>query len=169
MSAAHVPATPFHPTPPQRRLLDFVDAHPCLKTIGELCDGAGISRATYYRWTQDPGFRIWFAAVWSSRLIMDGVVLINQARLLASRHFPYWKALFNLTFDPKGCAVMQQWQQACFAAPSDAFTQVSEADPCVSSESESNQQLTSPNETNFNPTPLQVARLLKKATSFPHP
>lgn len=162
MSAAHVPAGPFHPTPPQRRLLEFVDAHPCLKTIGELCDGADISRATYYRWTQDPGFRVWFSAVWSSRLIMDGVVLINQARLLATRHFPYWKALFNLTFDPKGCAVMQQWQQACFAAPSDAF--ISAASP----DSESNQHLTSPNETNLSPlgpTPRQLTRLLTRVLS----
>jgi hypothetical protein len=104
---------------------------------------------------------------------MDGVVLLNQARLLASRHFPYWKALSNLTFDPKGCALMQQWQQACFAAPSDAFTPADDVSIKVSPVSESNQQLTPGNETisktpgpaPTQATPLQIARLLRKATS----
>jgi len=116
----------FVPTPAQRRLLDFVDANPNLKTIQELCAGAGVPSSTYYHWCKSNDFRLWFAASWSARLTMDGVVLLNQARLLATRSFSYWKALFNLTFDPKGFAMLQQWQQTAAQLPSDAFTS---ADP----------------------------------------
>gem|GEM_PF-2447627 len=112
----------FSPSPAQRRLLDHMQANPCLRTIGELCDKVGISRMTYYRWSKDPDFRLWFARAWSAHLIMDGVVLLNQARLLATRQFSYWKALFNLTFDPKGLPLLQQWQQNCAQLDSDAFT-----------------------------------------------
>jgi hypothetical protein len=60
---------------------------------------------------------------------MDGVTLLNQARLLASRNFSYWKALFNLTFDPKGFAMLQQWQQTAAQLPADAFTPAPDPEP----------------------------------------
>ncbi|MGN6592931.1 MAG: hypothetical protein ACTHJX_08535 [Terriglobales bacterium] len=121
----------FVPTAAQRRLLDFVDAHPGLKTIQELCAGAGVPSSTYYHWCKNTDFRLWFAAAWSARLTMDGITLLNQARLLASRNFSYWKALFNLTFDPKGFAMLQQWQQAAAQLPADAFTPAPEPTPEV--------------------------------------
>ncbi|MGN6591933.1 MAG: hypothetical protein ACTHJX_03455 [Terriglobales bacterium] len=119
----------FVPTAAQRRLLDYVDAHPGLKTIQELCAGAGVPSSTYYHWCKNTDFRLWFAASWSARLTMDGVTLLNQARLLASRNFSYWKALFNLTFDPKGFAMLQAWQQAAAQLPADAFTTAPEPPP----------------------------------------
>ena len=112
----------FVPTPAQRRLLDYVDAHPGLKTIQELCSGSGVPSSTYYNWCKNTEFRLWFAASWSARLTMDGVTLLNQARLLAGRNFSYWKALFNLTFEPRGFAMLQQWQQSVAQLPADAFT-----------------------------------------------
>jgi hypothetical protein len=119
----------FVPNPAQRRLLDYVDAHPCLKTIQELCAGAGVPSSTYYNWCKNTDFRLWFAASWSARLTMDGVVLLNQARLLASRNFSYWKALFTLTFEPTGFAMLQQWQQSTANLPPDAFTPAPDTDP----------------------------------------
>ncbi|HUX67319.1 MAG TPA: hypothetical protein VMV31_07510 [Terriglobales bacterium] len=91
-------STDFQPSPAQRRLLDFIHEHPSLKTIHELCAAAGIGRTTYYRWCQSPGFRIWLATAWSARLLLDGTVLLNVARVQATRSYPYWKALFDLTF-----------------------------------------------------------------------
>jgi hypothetical protein len=119
----------FVPTPAQRRLLDYVVAHPGLKTIQELCAGSGVPSSTYYHWCKNTDFRLWFAASWSARLTMDGVTLLNQARLLASRNFSYWKALFTLTFDPKGFAMLQQWQQTAAQLPADAFTPAPDPTP----------------------------------------
>ena len=111
----------FQPSPSQRRLLDFIHEHPSLKTIHELCAEAGVGRSTYYRWCQNPGFRLWLAMAWSARLLLDGAVLLNIARVQSTRSYSYWKALFDLTFDPKGLGFLQKWQQSCAEADSAAF------------------------------------------------
>lgn len=158
----------FTPSPAQRRLLDYMQANPGLKTIGDLCDKVGIARMTYYRWSKDPEFRLWFARAWSAHLIMDGLVLINQARLLATRQFSYWKALFNLTVDPKGLPILQQWQQSCAQVDSDAFTYPEMQPDDVTGEVQQNQQKPPENVTKTQPlappppTPVQHVRALRQ-------
>ncbi|MGH9414881.1 MAG: hypothetical protein ACRD0Y_14215 [Terriglobales bacterium] len=121
----------FTPTPTQRRLLDFVHEHTGRKTITAICTAAGVSRNTYYRWCKDPGFRTWFAAAWSARLVFQGMDLINIARY-NSGNFRFWKALFDLTFDPKGLTLLAQWQQSLATLSNDAFD-ASGDDPNASS------------------------------------
>lgn len=97
----------FRPQPAQRRLLDHIHQKPGFRTIHEFCALAGVARTTYYRWCQDPDFCRWFAPAWSARLLMDGTVLLDIARLNSTRSFSYWKALFEVTFDPKGLGYLQ--------------------------------------------------------------
>ncbi|MGH9395183.1 MAG: hypothetical protein ACRD1E_13500 [Terriglobales bacterium] len=123
----------FRPTRAQRRLLDLLDAHPSFQSVHQICQSAGIGRASYYRWCHDPQFRLWLASAWCARLIvMDGLSLLNFARANAARSFPYWNALFKLIFDPNGLASLQLWQQACALAPAAAFDLVSRPDPPAS-------------------------------------
>src|SRR6185437_15850418 len=102
---------PFVPNAAQRRLLDIIHCRPSVVSICDLCISAGIPRRTYYSWCQNPAFRLWLATAWSARLLMDGSALLNIARFNATTKFSYWKALFDLTFDPKGLGYLQQWQQ----------------------------------------------------------
>lgn len=159
----------FVPSPAQRRLLDYMQCHPGFKTIAELCAGIGISRMTYYRWSQDPDFRLWFSRAWSAHLIMDAAVLINQARLLSTRQFSYWKALFNLSMDPKGLPLLQQWQQSCRQLDPDAFTPPDPDPDEVTSQPPPNQQKPPENVTKNQPlnaapppTPVQHVRALRQ-------
>ena len=181
-----VPAPPpFHPSPAQRRLLNFLHEHPGYPTVHALCAAAGIGRTAYYRWCQDPGFRLWLSAGWSARLIVDGALLLNVARIQSTHSFPYWKALFDLTFDPKGLALLQHWQQAVAHADPAAFTPDPDPDPettppalpstpptgphGVLPTTPSNQSLTAKNRTNAIPKPHHAAgcvqRALKPGTS----
>ncbi|HXE31894.1 MAG TPA: hypothetical protein VN515_08855 [Terriglobales bacterium] len=54
-------ADAFSPSPAQHRLLLFMHENPSFKTVIELSAAAGVGRSTYYRWCQDPDFRLWFA------------------------------------------------------------------------------------------------------------
>src|SRR6185312_14597356 len=111
----------FVPNAAQRRLLDIIHCRPSVISICDLCICAGIPRRTYYSWCQNAGFRLWLATAWSARLLMDGSALLNIARFNATTKFSYWKALFDLTFDPKGLGYLQKWQQAVAAADSSLF------------------------------------------------
>ncbi|HXR97740.1 MAG TPA: hypothetical protein VN709_07845 [Terriglobales bacterium] len=111
----------FRPTSDQRRLLNYIHENPSIRTIREFCEVCDISRSTYYNWCKNPNFRLWFATAWSSRMLVEAVTLINQARAKASYKFPYWKALFDLTFDPHGLALMQKWRQAVFSVDGSAY------------------------------------------------
>ncbi|MGH9476928.1 MAG: hypothetical protein ACRD1C_11440 [Terriglobales bacterium] len=115
------PATPFVPSPRQRCFRDFVEANPAHRYIRDLCSAAGLPRTTFYRWCRDPGFRQWFACAWSTRCVLDGMFLVNFARTRAPLAFPFWKALFDLTFDPKGVRMLQHWQQALASVSPDGF------------------------------------------------
>jgi len=114
-------AAAFTPTSDQRRLLNAIHECPSIRTIREICEFSDIGRRTYYNWCKNPGFRLWFATTWSSRMLVEGITLLNQARAKASYKFPYWKALFDLTFDPRGLAQLQKWQQAMSSLDGSAF------------------------------------------------
>ncbi|MGH9468238.1 MAG: hypothetical protein ACRD1Y_12875 [Terriglobales bacterium] len=114
-------ASVFAPTPRQRRLLDFMHENPSCQNTLALCRAAGVSRANFYRWCKDPGFCLWFGSAWAARLLMEGAFLINTARALAPEKFSYWKALFELTFDPKGLALLAKWQSSLGQLSPDAF------------------------------------------------
>ncbi|HEY7856212.1 MAG TPA: hypothetical protein VIC32_07195 [Terriglobales bacterium] len=111
----------FRPTSDQRRLLNNIHDNPSIRTIREFCEQCDISRSTYYNWCKNPHFRLWFATAWSSRMLVEGITLLNQARAKASYKFQYWKALADLTFDPNGMALLQKWQQAMFSLDGTAF------------------------------------------------
>ncbi|MGH9488707.1 MAG: hypothetical protein ACRD04_14105 [Terriglobales bacterium] len=114
-------AAPFAPTAAQRRLLDFIHEHPGYQPTRDLCRSARVPRATYYRWCRNPAFRQWFGSAWASRLVFDGVALLNLARAQAPDKFSYWKALFELTFDPKGLGLLAKWSASLAALAPDAF------------------------------------------------
>ncbi len=114
-------AAAFAPTSDQRRLLNNIHDNPSIRTIREFCEVCDISRSTYYNWCKNPHFRLWFATAWSSRMLVEGITLLNQARAKASYKFQYWKALADLTFDPNGMALLQKWQQAMFSLDGTAF------------------------------------------------
>ena len=111
----------FRPTSDQRRLLNNIHESPSIRTIREFCEFCDISRSTYYNWCKNPHFRLWFATAWSSRMLVEGITLLNQARAKASYKFPYWKALADLTFDPRGLALLQKWRQAMFSIDGSAY------------------------------------------------
>ncbi|HXR97136.1 MAG TPA: hypothetical protein VN709_04765 [Terriglobales bacterium] len=114
-------AAAFTPNTDQRRLLNTICDFPSIRTVGELCQASDIGRRTYYNWCNNPYFRLWIATVWSARTLTEGTALINQARARASGHFSYWKALADLTFDPRGLSLLQKWRQAMFSLDSAAF------------------------------------------------
>ncbi|HXR97176.1 MAG TPA: hypothetical protein VN709_04970 [Terriglobales bacterium] len=123
-----VAARNFRPTADQRRLLNTIHDYPSIRTVREFCEACDVGRRTYYNWCKNPHFRLWFATVWSARLITEGTTLINQARAKASYKFSYWKALADLTFDPRGLALLQKWQKAMFSLDNSAFECGPEAD-----------------------------------------
>ncbi|HXR98315.1 MAG TPA: hypothetical protein VN709_10790 [Terriglobales bacterium] len=123
-----VAARNFRPTADQRRLLNTIHDYPSIRTVREFCEACDVGRRTYYNWCKNPHFRLWFATVWSARIITEGTTLINQARAKASYKFSYWKALADLTFDPRGLALLQKWQQAMFSLDGSAFDSGPEAD-----------------------------------------
>lgn len=123
-SAAIVPRTPrarsaspsraarpaFHPTALQRQFLDLL-------AQGMLPHQAGarlnISRMTFYRWRQDPAFRHFLAAAQLRDFILDGGSLLTIARAKAETHFPYWKALAQLTFTAAAREDLADWAEWC--------------------------------------------------------
>ncbi|MGH9477128.1 MAG: hypothetical protein ACRD1C_12465 [Terriglobales bacterium] len=111
----------FSPSLAQRRLLDQLHEHPAAHNTLALCRDAGISRTTFYRWCKEPEFCRWLGSAWASRLLLEGAAHINCARALAPTKFPYWKAVFELIFDPKGLALLAQWQSSLTHLPADAF------------------------------------------------
>src|SRR5487761_569463 len=52
-----VPNFEFHYSPAQFRLLEALQAAPFGTSIAELCRQANVSRAAYYRWQHNPGYR----------------------------------------------------------------------------------------------------------------
>ncbi len=102
----------FLPSPPQRRLLDYLHENPQTHSALALCQGAGISRTSYYRWCRDSAFCVWLGSAWASRMLVDGAHLINMARANAPSKFSYWKALFELTFDPKALGLLAKWSES---------------------------------------------------------
>ncbi|MGH9466665.1 MAG: hypothetical protein ACRD1Y_04865, partial [Terriglobales bacterium] len=111
----------FAPSTAQRRLLDYFHENPGYLPTRELCRLANVPRASYYRWCRDPAFRQWFGAAWSSRLLFEGAALLNMARAQAPEKFSYWKALFEITFDPKGLGLLAKWQASLASLPPDSF------------------------------------------------
>src|SRR6185312_5029054 len=106
-------ASPFRPSPAQRRLLHCIHSNPGVKTALALCAAAGVSRTTYYRWCQDPAFRLWFADAWAACLFLDGARLINICRL---RDTPN-----EAPFDESGLVRMRNCRQAVARVNPDHF------------------------------------------------
>jgi len=117
----------FTPSQAQRRFLDRIEREP-QASISDLCDGLGMARSTYYRWCREPGFRAWLLDAWSSRVFMDGIGLINQARSQTATSFSHWKAMFNLLFSESGLVAVHLWKSACAEASADAFVHADESD-----------------------------------------
>ncbi|MGH9475797.1 MAG: hypothetical protein ACRD1C_05655 [Terriglobales bacterium] len=113
--------TTFSPTPAQRRLLDLMHEKLAVSTTLALCQAIGVPRTTFYRWCKDPAFSAWFGIAWASRLLIEGAALVNIARAQAPQKFSSWKAVFDLTFDPKGLGLLASWQAALGHLPADAF------------------------------------------------
>lgn len=152
----------FVPSPRQRRFREFIDANPDHPHIRDLCQAAQLPRATFYRWCKDPGFRQWFAFSWSSRFLMDGVFLVEAARNRPDMPFRLWKALFDLTFDPKGLGMLPHWQQALAMLSPEGYG----LEKSVPSSTEQNQSLSPQTRSTTTeislPTPAQHLRLLRK-------
>lgn len=104
-------ANPFSPTVRQRRLFDYLHEHPEIDSAVALCHGAGISRTTYYRWCRDAAFSAWLGSAWGARMLLDHVFLINKARQHCDQ-FSFWKALCELTLDPKSLSLMAKWSES---------------------------------------------------------
>ncbi len=111
----------FKPSSAQRRLLDYIHENPSPLPTLRLCESANVSRASFYRWCRDPHFRAWLGIAWTSRLLIDGISLMNQARAQAPEKFPYWRALSDLTFDPKGLGTIAKWGESLVHLSPDAF------------------------------------------------
>ncbi|MGH9394707.1 MAG: hypothetical protein ACRD1E_11100 [Terriglobales bacterium] len=102
----------FRPSAAQRRLLQHIDDNPSFRTVQELCAAAGVPRSSYYDWCKNPAFRLWLGSSWSARLVCGGVTLLNIAPWNCPKSFSYWKALFDLTFDPKGLGLLAKWTES---------------------------------------------------------
>ncbi|MGH9477287.1 MAG: hypothetical protein ACRD1C_13320 [Terriglobales bacterium] len=111
----------FAPSTAQRRLLDYIHEHPGYQPTRDLCRSTGIPRTSYYRWCRNPAFREWLGSAWGARLLFDGAALLNIARAQAPEKFSYWKALFEITFDPKGLGLLAKWAASLASLDSGAF------------------------------------------------
>ena len=106
-----VPDTGFCPSDDQRRFLQLALASGGPLNIGRLCQQLGISRTTYYRCRDQPGFSAWMSAHWVSALLADGGRLLSIGRAHAGSDFRYWRAMVELVFDPRGLGLLTAWQQ----------------------------------------------------------
>ena len=67
-SAAPLPPFEFHPTPAQMRLMEGLQAADFSTSITMLCRQSNVSRAAYYRWQWNAGFRHLLYQVCSNHL-----------------------------------------------------------------------------------------------------
>ncbi|MGH9481988.1 MAG: hypothetical protein ACRD1L_07820, partial [Terriglobales bacterium] len=104
------PPVPFTPTQAQRHFLDHILGEPSYQSIPQICATAGISPSSYYAWCKDPAFRDWFVHEWSSALLFEGWHAIYLARAHQVRSPAHFKAIYDLTFDPKASAALATWQ-----------------------------------------------------------
>lgn len=101
----------FRPNDKQRRFVQLALASGGPLQIGRICKQVGISRTTYYRWREQPGFAAWMSAQWVSALLADGGRLLSIGRAFAAGDFRYWRAMAELVFDPRGLGLLTAWQQ----------------------------------------------------------
>lgn len=103
--------TPFRPSATQRRFMQLAIAAQGPLRVAPLCEQLGISRSTYYRWLEQPGFRAWMSAQWMNRLIGEGGRLISIAQARAETDYRFFRFLADLVFDPRGLGLLTAWQQ----------------------------------------------------------
>ncbi len=125
------PAPEFQPAAAQRRLLEFVLAHPEFKTVTQFCEAAEVLRSTYEDWCREPGFRAWFIREWSSALLFEGWHVLNLARANMVNSPVHFQALFQLLFSPTGQASLSEWAEHGARAPEDTWQTPAQALPAV--------------------------------------
>lgn len=140
-----VPDTGFCPSDDQRRFLQLALAAGGPLNIGRLCQQVGISRTTYYRWRDQPGFSAWMSAHWVSALLADGGRLLSIGRAHAGSDFRYWRAMVELVFDPRGLGLLTAWQQRMADAGAAVAPLFDEDDPGLEADLDDLEPAWSPN------------------------
>ena len=126
--------TGFCPSDEQRHFLQLALAAGGPLNIGRLCKQVGISRTTYYRWRDQPGFSAWMSAQWVAALLADGGRLLSIGRANAASDFRYWRAMAELVFDPRGLGLLTAWQQRMAEASVNVAPLFEEDDPDLDAE-----------------------------------
>lgn len=175
----------FVPNRQQRQLLEAIHESSGLVTVAEICERAGTSPATYYRWCKDVAFTCWLTEAWLGRLLADSWQLINMARAQAPNKIGYWRALYRFLFEQPTGQVAHTWiaNQLAFpivatdpavagygpdepatdaAGPSSPLSRVSTENTGVAAENERKPQLAAAASAAAVPTPASATRALRR-------
>jgi uncharacterized membrane protein YfcA len=96
----------FHATAAQWRLVRCLHQQAAAGPLAATLSAAQVSRSSYYRWLQQPGFAAWLSAAWlQGPHAQPMVTLLPLGTLTAGAAQPRWfRPAFGLFFSPYGLA-----------------------------------------------------------------